>query len=68
MERQEFKIGMATAAKIGSVLVHVEEALGPGGHVHDLDAVRGLLGDDEVQHFLDSLRALSLVPVKRTVR
>lgn len=52
-------------AKIGSILVHVEEGAGENGHHYDWAAVRSLLADREVQEWLDSMRAKALVPVKR---
>jgi hypothetical protein len=52
-------------AKIGSILVHVEEGHGEGGHDFDWIAVGSLLADREVQDWLDSMREKGLVPVKR---
>lgn len=52
-------------AKIGSILVHFEEAVGEGGHAYDWTAARSLLADREVQEWLAGLRAHALVPVKR---
>lgn len=52
-------------AKVGSILVHVEEGAGEGGHAFDWTAARSLLADREVQEWLDGLRRHALVPVKR---
>jgi hypothetical protein len=52
-------------AKIGSILVHVEEGAGEGGHAFDRMAVRSLLADREVQDWLGGMRDASLLPVKR---
>lgn len=60
-----FKMTPATAAKVGSFLVHVEEAMSDKGHNFDAIAARQLLSDPEVQAWLDGLRALALLPVKR---
>jgi hypothetical protein len=51
--------------KLGSIARHVEEALGAGGHPHDLAAVKSLLEDPEVQAWMGAADALALLPVKR---
>lgn len=55
----------STLAKIGSALVHAEELLSPGGHEFDLEAFRRLMEDKEVVAWLDSGRAMAMLPVKR---
>ena len=55
----------ALQAKIGSILVHFEEALSDGGHHFDLDTARGLLAQADIQEWLEELRKMALVPVKR---
>lgn len=57
---------IALLAKVGSILVHVDEAVGAGGHEFDWVAVRSLLADREVQEWLEGMRAKGLLPVKRT--
>lgn len=52
-------------AKVGSVLAHVEEGTGPDGHHYDLAAIRALLADHEVQHWMQGMRALALLPLSR---
>lgn len=52
-------------AKLGSIIVHIEEGLGDDWHHFDLTATRSLLADREVQEWLESMRAKALVPVKR---
>jgi hypothetical protein len=52
-------------AKIGSILVHVEEGAGEGGHEYDWTAARSLLADREVQNWLEGMRESALLPVKR---
>lgn len=52
-------------AKVGSILVHVEEGSEEGGHHYDWVAVRSLLADRDVQEWLDGLRRHAMVPVKR---
>lgn len=56
---------VALIAKLGSILVHVEEGLSDDGHHFDWTATRSLLSDREVQQWIDGLRANALVPVKR---
>lgn len=56
---------LSTLAKVGSILVHVEEGRSEDGHPFDWDAVDALMADDEVQLFLKDLRALALLPSKR---
>ena len=55
----------ALAAKVGSILVHVEEALSSDAHEFDWAAARSLLGDAEVVEWVRSLQRMALVPVKR---
>ena len=60
-----FKMTPSAAAKVGSFLVHVEEAMSGKGHKFDVIAAQHLLEDEEVQAWLAGLRALALLPVKR---
>lgn len=53
------------AAKLGSILVHVEEGASMNGHAFDWIATKPLLADPEVVAWLGELRKLALVPVKR---
>ena len=52
-------------AKLGSIIVHFEESFGPHGHPLDVEALRALQGDAEVVAWLDGMRKLALLPVKR---
>jgi hypothetical protein len=63
-KRPEF-LTFNLAAKLGSLIVHTEEAISAKGHPFDVEAVKALLADAEVQEWLDGLRALALLPVKR---
>ncbi len=56
----------ALLCKLGSIVVHVEEANAPGGHTFDVVATQQLLADPEVQAWLDGMRKMAMVPVKRT--
>jgi hypothetical protein len=55
----------AVLAKIGSIVVHVDEALSPDGHSFDFTALRALIADPEVQDWLTGMSAMALVPRKR---
>lgn len=56
---------VALLAKLGSIIVHVEEASGAGGHWVDWATVKSLVNDPEVQELLAGLRKTGLLPVKR---
>lgn len=52
-------------AKVGSILVHVEEMLSPQGHRFDRAALEATMNDPEVKEWLEALDKLALVPKKR---
>jgi hypothetical protein len=52
-------------AKLGSILVHVEETWSPGGHELDRAAAETLLRQPDVQAWLADGRAMAMVPEKR---
>ena len=58
----------ALAAKVGSVLVHVEEAISNGGHAFDVIALEAVFRDPEVAQWLADLRSIALVPVPRRAK
>lgn len=60
-----FPISMALAAKLGSLVVHLEEAASNDGHAFDKIATEQLVRDPEIQAFVEMLREKALVPVKR---
>jgi hypothetical protein len=51
--------------KLGSILIHVEEHGGETGVEIDMDTVRLLLNDEQVQVWLFEMNKLGLLPVKR---
>jgi hypothetical protein len=55
----------ALAVKLGSAIVHADEAMGEQGHAADEAAFRSILSDPDVAQWLDSMHALSLLPLKR---
>lgn len=59
------QIGPGLAIKLGSVCVHAQELIEPGGHLLDAEALRGLvIKDEEVASWLRSFGP-ALLPVKR---
>lgn len=52
--------------KIGSALVHFDEATGPGGHEFDLHTARQLLADPDVKQWLEQMTNAAMLPVKRS--
>lgn len=51
--------------KVGSIIVHIEEGTGSGGHPFDIMTMRQLLNDPEVVQWMASMRSMALLPVKR---
>lgn len=53
--------------KLGSALVHADEAMSENGVALDEATFRSLLIDQEVQGWLGAMHKLALLPVKRNV-
>jgi len=51
--------------KLGSIAVHVEEMLSDDGHAFDREAIRTLLAQPDLQHWLNGMKTMCLMPVKR---
>ncbi len=51
--------------KLGSVIVHYQEVMGPDPHEFDVAAINTLLEDPEVTEWLDGMRAGAFLPLKR---
>jgi hypothetical protein len=49
--------------KLGSIAVHAEEMLSPGGHACDRAALESLLSDSEVQNWIKDMGVY--LPAKR---
>lgn len=56
---------IALLCKLGSIVVHVDEGAGEGGHQFDWTAVRQLLADREVQQWIEAMTKAGFLPVKR---
>lgn len=54
--------------KLGSLAIHVEELLSPGGHAYDKLAMDTLLGDAELREWLKQMSDQAFLPVPRTAR
>jgi hypothetical protein len=57
---------VALLAKLGSILVHVEEYLSPDGSPFDRAAIDAGLNDAELRAWLAGMDRLTLVPKKRS--
>ena len=60
-----FAPSVGLLCKLGSIVVHVDESAGEGGHEFDWAAIRSLLVDREVQEWLIGMDAKGLLPKKR---
>lgn len=56
----------ALLVKLGSIIVHFDEATEPGAHAYDLTTARQLLADPEVADWMKQMRAAAMLPVKRS--
>lgn len=57
---------VALLAKLGSIVVHIDEAAGDSGHHFDWAALRSLLADREVQDWVEAMGKRGLLPLKRS--
>lgn len=57
--------GAALLCKLGSIVVHAEEAVSPMGHPLDVLVLKGLLNDPDVKRWLGEMHRQALVPVLR---
>lgn len=57
----------ALLVKIGSLIVHMEEAASPSGHSFDRQAAENLRQDPSVVEWFKGMTSLGLLPVKRNV-
>lgn len=56
---------IALLVKLGSIAVHVDEALSNQGHQFDIEALKPLLADREVQAWLASMDNKAFLPLRR---
>jgi hypothetical protein len=57
---------IALLVKLGSIAVHADEYLSPGGHRYDTIAISALLQDEDVQEWMKEMQKMAFLPVKRT--
>lgn len=55
----------ALLVKLGSLIVHLEEAQSSKGHQFDLAAIIALQQDPDVMAWVAAMHTLALLPVKR---
>ena len=61
----EWRLSTSLMCKLGSIAVHVDEALSQQGHPFDWSACRALLEDPEVVAWLKQMDSLAMIPKKR---
>ena len=52
-------------AKLGSAIVHADEAMSENGVAEDEGAFRSLLRDPDVSEWIEGMNGMGLLPVKR---
>ncbi len=56
----------ALLCKLGSIVMHAQEMLSPGGNEFDRVALKGLLEDPDVRAWILKMDKMAMVPKKRT--
>lgn len=64
-EQDPLKPSAQLLIKLGSIIVHQEEALSSNGHPFDVVALKTVREDPEVVSWLESKSEMGLLPVKR---
>lgn len=62
---QKIELPVSLRLKLGSLIVHCEEATSANAHDFDLHAISGLLQDPEVVAFKEETAKMGILPVKR---
>lgn len=62
---QKIDMPVTLRLKLGSLVTHCEEMLGPKGHTFDQHAIAGLIQDPEVRLFMEETGKMGILPVKR---
>lgn len=62
-DTNKLEISLHLAIILGSIAVHIDEYLSPTGHPVDIEAIRSLLQDEELQHWITEMNVL--LPLKR---
>ncbi len=56
---------MSLMCKLGSIIVHIQEAFSTKGSSFDIKAIEPLIQDNEVNEWLKEMDRLALIPKKR---
>lgn len=65
MRRDPLSPSAALLVKIGSLVIHLEEAQSSKGHAFDAVAISTLQGDPEVKEWFSAMAKAAMLPVKR---
>ena len=57
--------GTSLLVKLGSLIVHHEEAVSPNAHPIDVQTYEELRADPEVEIWFEEMNGMGLLPVKR---
>lgn len=61
-----FQPSVPLLVKLGSIIVHFDEFTTPGkGHEYDHHTAQQLLKDPEVAEWMDAMRNMAMLPIKR---
>lgn len=66
MKPDPMKPGATLLVKLGSIVVHADEATGPDGHAFDVTTIQSLISDPEVAQWIADMGVL--LPRKRADR
>ena len=64
-QNDPLKPDLQLLVKLGSLIVHYEEATGPNGHYFDRNTIDDITKHADVQEWFDGMRKMALLPVKR---
>ena len=65
MSNDPLKPNAALLCKLGSIIVHFEEADSTDGHTFDEVAMRQLLADSDIRQWLAAMDAMAMIPNRR---
>jgi hypothetical protein len=65
MDKECLKPSAGILIKLGSIYVHIDEAMSKKGHNFDVLALKQLLEDPELKEWIKQMDALALIPKKR---
>lgn len=59
------KPSVGVLVKLGSIIVHMEEAMSDKAHRFDISALESCLNDPEVKEWVKAMDAMAFLPLKR---